>query len=174
MKLPPLYIGTNTFYSKYADLGLGNNSVTSFSNLQNWVNDRALYIPFVLPWPYPVKRFWYQTAPSASGTPNFEIGVYSAGGTKIVSSGIINQTVVNTIQFKNAQYLLSPGSYYFAIVIDTPGLNSIAAYFLVSAVMGRAMGMLQQDSAYPLPGVMTPAQSTFTMYPVWGMTMTES
>lgn len=131
--------------------------------------NRAIYIPFFNPWWYPIKRLWWYNG-GTSGS-NADVGIYSSMGGLIVSSGSTARSGINAPQYVSVDYLLPPGTYYHALAFSgTTGMtDTIAGTW--SAALTRAIGILQEDSALPLPAQMTPAQSTFTFVPLTGFTL---
>jgi len=127
---------------------------TSQSN--NWITNQALYIPFLLPWRYPIRRAFWGNGGAASG--HIDIGMYSINGARLWSLGSgVSQGSGFSVGYGSlaTPVIVSPGRYYLAMSIDNStsqisGANPGPGVF-------RAFGWYQQASAYPLP-----AQASFS------------
>ncbi len=120
-----------------------------------WVADVAAYIPIWNPYVYPVQRvFWLNG--TTTTTTNVDMGIYTADGERIYSTGSTAQGSATTVQYVSVAtpFLLYPGSYYLAWTCN----NTTARAYGRSppAANGRQVGLLQQASALPLPATMTP------------------
>jgi len=123
------------------------------SGSQNNAANQAAYLPFVLPWRYPVQRVMWCNGGLTSGS--VDVGIYTIGGGRLWSLGGVAQSPTNAVQYANAGIVLSPGRYYLGWA------QSASGWFAgVAAPMGRPLGLYTQASAYPLP-----AQATFA---AWG------
>jgi hypothetical protein len=154
--------------SKLADVYATSDPVGISTTV--WTAGRAIYIPIKIPWPYPVKRMFIFNGGSVAG--NVDLGLYTRNGTKVFSTGSFAQVGVTTMQYVNFSYLVSPGSYYLALAFSGVATIQRAQFALVTNA--RMAGLLQQDSAFPLPASMTPAVYTLGGIYMFGMTLTES
>lgn len=134
----------------------------------------AAFIPFHLPFPYPVSRvFWCNGSAIVS---NIEVGIYTSGGAKLWSSGSVAQAGASNLQFVTVTptLLLSPGSYYIALTCSGT-TNAILGSVGVTAIAGRFVGLYQQAVAPgALPLSWTPAQWAMIGYPLVGITRTST
>lgn len=131
--------------------------------------NRAIYVPFWLPVRLLVTQLFSWTGATASG--NIDVGLYSASGAKLVSSGSTAQSAsVNVLQaFNIADIALAPGTYYFAVAMD----NTTGTVFRINpnANIQRGTGMFLQETAFPLPTAATFASfGTVNYIPIVGLT----
>lgn len=148
--------------------------VTLTLSSQAWRNaNEAIYIPFYLPWPYPVNRvFWGNGSVVASS--NWDFGVYTQDGTRIYSTTSTAASGASVLQYVSpTPFILAPGRYYMALV-NNGTTNRSWGNAASSAALLRIGGVLQQASALPLPATATFALNTATVYPLFGFTRTAS
>lgn len=138
------------------------------------VANLAVYIPFTLPWPYPVRRAFWCNGSNVTG--NYDIGIYTAGGVKIWSSGSTAQTGASAIQYVTVtpDLLLPAGKYYLGLVNNGTTNRGFGTPTQVTAIIGRFMGLYQQATALPLPAAATFAAWNNIGYPLCGITRTAS
>jgi hypothetical protein len=168
--LPPIFLTTYSRYGRYRELTSYGAAAAPAS--QTWpVANLAIYVPFYLPFAYPVRRLAWVNGGTAAG--NLDIGIYGMNGGRIVSSGSVAQAGTNTIQYlATVDKILRPGAYYFAATASSTSTRIFG--FLSTAVRCRSIGVLQEATALPLPAQMTPAQYAQTLYPLFGFTLTPS
>jgi hypothetical protein len=139
----------------------------------------AVYIPFSIPWPFPVRRvFWGNGSAPNAGT-NCDVGLYSIGGTRIWSAGSTAQdTARNTVpQYvtPSSDILLVPGRYYFGFVCSVTTANRLIVYTFPAALQARFRGYMQEAlGSTVLPAAMTPAQFSGTIGPFVGISRAAS
>jgi hypothetical protein len=142
-----------------------------YSASQVFTANQAYYVPIVLPWPYPIRRFYWRNGTSVAGS--IEVAIYGKDFCKICSSGAVTQAGTSAQQFVSAPYLLPPGSYYMAFAANN--ISGSAARWAPSSPMSwRILGMLIQSSAYPLPSPAVPAQPAANNSPAFGFTRLDS
>lgn len=140
------------------------------------VANTAFYVPFWLPWPYPVKRVWWYNASSVTTT-NFDLGIYTADGTKLYSTGSTAASGASASQYvtPSPDFVLSPGRYYLALacssITASRGGQGVTS---VSIARLRMLGVLQEASALPLPATMTGVAVANSCYPLCGITRTST
>ena len=162
---PPPYL--NTWSQAFNGLAIRGVAVAGAAASLTWTANVAVYVPFFLPWPYPVARaFWCN---GSSAIANCDIGIYSIGGAQIWHSGSTAQVSGNNLQFVSAGVLLSPGPYLLGLSCSGT-TNAINGNTVITTDFGRLMGYYQQASAFPLP-----ASTTFAAYagvglPLMGIT----
>lgn len=136
-------------------------------------NNRALYFPVHLPAPFLVARGYLVN--DGNNTGNVDIGVYTIGGSRLVSSGSTARGGTNATQYIDlTDTWLGPGDYYWALVgSSTSGVyTGVAA---ASATALRADGILQEDlGATTLPTTMSPAAMATANVPLFGFTQSGS
>lgn len=142
----------------------------------NWpAQNRAIFIPMTLPWPYPVQRVFWCNGSTATG--NMCFAIYSPAGRRIYTSGSVAQSGATQLQYAAVAtpFLLSPGTYYFALANDSATTtNRIFGASTVATPEGRLAGMVQQNSAFPLPETATFEAWSSTGAPLYGVTRTAS
>lgn len=131
----------------------------------------AIYVPFRLQERMIVVKMFVPT--EAGGTDDFDVGIFTAEGTKLVSSGATAQSAFNRNEVDVTDTLLDPGRYYFGLAMDgttaaTRGFNASNAGLL------GAIGLLQEAGAMPLPANMTPAVYAQTRLPLISASMRTS
>ena len=136
-----------------------------------WPNaNRAIYVPVLVDAPAIVYRLWYYAGATASG--NFDLGLYDINFKLLVSTGSIAQAGTNG--YINRDVTDTPigrGIYYVAMSLsNTTGtvLRSVASNF---ATYHRAFGVLQEESAVPLPSTATPVALSTNYIPVIGASL---
>lgn len=144
-----------------ASLGSGAYPSLNTSPVSNaWPTAaKAIYIPFVLQSSATVYQVGWTNGATVAGTT--EVGVYDAGGTKIVT-GSATQATINVLQFVNVtDTLLGPGQYWLA------GMNSSTGTLTANTPVAPScatMGILTQTSANPLPATATFALDNVLAY----------
>ena len=167
VQFPPLFISTYTqpFCGMEARAIGGINPASGAWPLALYV----AYVPFQLPFPYLVRRIWWQNGSAAGG--NTDVGVYTSGGTRVFSTGSTAGSGNSAPQFVTiADTLLHPGSYFFAMVHDSITTNQLQRGTTLSIVQQRAIGHLSQTlGSGPLPVTATFAASSQIVYPLCGI-----
>lgn len=128
----------------------------------------AVYVPFVLRRQITVTQlFWYNGA-TASG--NVDVGIYTADGARIVSSGSTAQGTINVLQAVDiTDTPIGPGLYRMALAVNNGTATMFAAASGLIALFSSA-GVTQQATAFALPATSTIATATFDYLPVFGLT----
>lgn len=125
----------------------------------------ALFQPFVNYGPYLIRRIGWINGATLGGS--VDVGIFSAAGTRILSTGAVAQSGASVPQAVTlgTPVTLPPGAYYWALAANTT--TGTLARWAIPAVAGRLMGLLQQASA-TLPAAMSPAVYAQTYMPlVW-------
>lgn len=140
----------------------------------NWTAaNRAHYTPLSIPERFTISRFFALNGNVNSG--NINMGLYTAAGTLLVSTGSTLQSGVIAIQFIDiANVSFPPGDYYLALLA-----SNTAAQFHATAVNNqyelRMMGMLQEDvGSINLPATMTPVSYTSASVYHYGFTQSDT
>lgn len=150
----------------------GSNTYTSFNNIcvssvsmqsvggiypytsqasQAWLAaNLALYVPFTLNEAIFTSLLFILNGAVVNG--NFDIGLYTGGGTRIISSGATAHAGINAIQSVIiAATRLEPGRYYFGLAFNN---NVGEVYTGQGQRMNFAqLGVIEEAGAYPLPAV---------------------
>jgi hypothetical protein len=156
--------------------GIAGRSMAALSGpaATTWTANLAVYVPFTLPWPYPVRRVWWLNG-SVNTTTNVDFGIYSAAGTRIYSTGSTAMGTVSVTQYVTpaTEFILAPGSYYMAWTCSNTTTRGNGP--AITAIAGRMLGLVEQATALPLPATATFASfATVLAFPYCGITRTPS
>lgn len=123
-------------------------------------SNRAYYVPVSIFSTLTVVKMFVINGGTASG--NIDVGIYDAGGARLVSIGSTAQSGTSVIQeFNITDTTLSPGLYYLACAMDnTTGTVEV---WNPSAGIMRAFGVCEQSSAFALPSTATFGAITSTL-----------
>jgi hypothetical protein len=145
---------------------MGNGTINGANSAAWPAANRAIFFPFWIAHPYPVARLFWCNGATVSG--NVDCGIYSADGTKILSTGSTAQATINVVQSVAASLLLTPGSYHAALAVD----NATATMFANTPGSGLSsmLGMAQQASAFALPATFAQARTATSYCPIFGLT----
>lgn len=165
----PLFEFRESIVSLGGDLGVAigalTNGTTPASTVWPAAND-ALFIPFTVKQPLVVKTLFSANGTAVSG--NIDLGIYTKGGKRIVSSGSIAHAGTSVLQFYDfTDFILGQGLYYMALAVD----NTTATFFrsnLSSSIL-QCVGVAKQASAFPLPATATFATVTANYLPLIGV-----
>lgn len=135
-----------------ADIAFNTTTIQS----RTWTTaNLACYYPFYLPSYSVVLKLWWVNGGTATG--NVDCGVYTEGGTRIVSTGSTGQSGASAIQEVNiTDTTLAPGRYYMALACSSA--SSTIRSGLPNTNQCRSMGVLEQATAFALPSTATFAQ----------------
>lgn len=113
--------------------------------------NRAFFIPITLPYSLTLTKFWALNGASAAN--NVDIGVYTADGTLILSTGSQTRTGTSTLQaYDVTDTSIGPGLFYIAMVLN----NTTGAFFkLGGGTAPFESGVFIMDTAFPLPATAT-------------------
>lgn len=120
----------------------------------------AIYVPFWVNETLTVYEAGVGTGATAGG--NFDIGIYNAAGTRLVSSGSTARTASawNVAGLTDTE--LQPGQYYAAMSAD--GTNNYSG-FAAAAGLCEALGLCEQTTAFALPATATMSRTTRALIP---------
>lgn len=152
----PLHISCLSRFSGSWDLHITSNSGTLAA--RDWIANLVSYTPFVLPFPYPLKRFFWINGSTITST-NVDCGIYTVGGAKLASTGSVAMSGANSVQYAapTATMLLAPGMYYIAWTCDNTTARANAQALSSAATQGGLAGLLQETTGgFGLPATMTP------------------
>lgn len=165
----PPSITTNGRYGVGLATRLGTGSTEHASAAWGTTN-LGIYCPIWLPFRYPVRNLFVANGGTASG--NFDLGIYTDGGIRIVSKGGTNtQTGTTTLQFLSVDAILDPGAYFLAAVFAS-ATATVQAITSGTAGRRRQLGHAQQAiGSATLPATATLATYTTPGFlPLLGMT----
>lgn len=170
MRLPPLSIGPLTRYGPYFDMAPDGGTFSMVNNTWEGAN-YAIFYPINVPWVYPIKRWFWWNGSVVAG--NVDVGLYSAGGTKVVGTGSTAQATVSVKQYVSADYLLQPGEYYLAFVTSSATARFVRGGHTQTDA-GTLMGIRKQ-TVFPLPADMsgTAVHATQNLHLDFGFTLTQ-
>lgn len=169
----PLSIGTWT--SGYTNTDELRAIALASGSALTWVANLAVYVPFSIPFWFPVRRVWWYNG-STITTSNADVGVFSLDGEKLVSAGSTALAGASAIQYVTpaSEVWLPPDAYYFGYVgsgttARTQGTSTYTAANL------RGAGVLQEAvGSSTLPSRMTPTAIANALFPYCGMSQTAS
>lgn len=126
----------------------------------------AIFVPMRIPVPVTVYKLVVGAGATAAG--NFDVGIYDAGGNRIVSSGATAKgaSVEHILDITDTR--IGPGLFYLAMSAD--GTNN---YLLVTPTgtspvplqKARLYGVMGVASSYVLPATVTFAAATVAPFP---------
>lgn len=156
-------IAISTYSRESLGVALKGLSVTVSASAVWPASNLAVFVPFTVYETITVVKLSILNGSAVSG--NVDVGIYDAGGARLVSSGSTAQSGASAIQtFDITDTVLSPGLYYLALAIDntTATIENVS----VTAIDVEALGVFQQASAFPLPSSATPAAFAQTIVPM--------
>lgn len=121
--------------------------------------NKAFYIPFRVPFRVQTSAMGIWNGGTVSG--NFDLGIYTEDGRRLVSSGSTAQSGANARQTVNVSVSLDAGTYYMGIVFDNT-TATLLQYPLGITHLPRFLGCVEQASAFVLPATATFAAYTTT------------
>lgn len=124
----------------------------------------ALFVPFRVPTAVTVYQMACGTGTGTAG--NFDLGIYDAGGNRLVSTGSTAKTTATSERIVNVtDTTLLPGLYYLAMATDGV-TNYLQAGSGLNLGFGKLLGMRKTASAFALPATVTYATITATYIPI--------
>lgn len=126
-----------------------------FSNQLNPTANLATFWPFVLPMAATCRRLGISNGNPTAG--NFDIGIYRADLTRLVSAGSTAQGSSDTIQTIDITDTDMPAGRYYLAIVASDATTAQYRVFDGNATELMALGVFQQSSALPLPSTATPA-----------------
>lgn len=171
----PLFIGARSRWSPAPHIRLLSSTITDASGAWPAAN-LAIYIPFAIPFPFVLRRFWWVNG-SAAGS-NWVAGIYSASGTKLGDTGSVGGSGNTTIQFAAptlGDISLAAGAYYWSILHSVTTTNHAMGSTVPTVATLRLCGVLQEAvGATSAPAAMTGVAAANAWLPQVGMTSTAS
>lgn len=152
---------------KYASQGTQRIAQASLVSASWPSANRAIYLPFELWQPFTIYEACINNGSGASAG-SWDVGVYTADGTRIVSSGAVAQSGVNAIQTISLSARLGRGVYYMAL-LATSGSTTIYRSSAGAANDYLLWGALQEATGGTLPATATFATNSTAFIPCWGL-----
>lgn len=178
----PRNLGVPTHINPWLRWSIGTlagrlSSIASPGGGLTWSANVAIYVPFLLDWPYDVRRMFWANGNSTGG--NSDVGLYTLGGARLYSSGSVANSGSGAAQYVTpaADLLLQPGMPYFmAFAHDSSTGSQLSggSGTTMTTSWGRACGLYQQSSAFPLPLTATFAAYAAVGIPLIGFTNLDS
>ncbi len=148
--------------------GMGGGNVTNVTSNTFPTANLAILIPFQLPESTQVAQLFWHNGAAVSG--NVDMGIYTADGRRLVSTGSTAQAGTSTHQAVDiTDTILGPGLFYMAIALDNT-TGTLFSGALGSAVGAKVLGMAQMASAFPLPTSVTFASIGQDYIPLMALT----
>lgn len=130
--------------------------------------NRAIYVPFSIRESITVISLFVVNGATAAG--NFDIGIYSQDGARIVSLGSTVQTGTSTIQNTSITATrIGPGRFYLALVLSSASGTVFTWNSGVTGVTSNTVGIYSQTTALPLPASATFATAAGSAIPIFGL-----
>jgi hypothetical protein len=167
----PLFVSSWSLWASEADVNSSVGITSTASGAWPTANLR-IYVPFAIPWPYPVRRVFWANGSAVSS--NMAFAIYSIDGTLIYTTGSVASAGASALQYVTpTEFTLYPGRYYMSLSCDATSVNRLYLA-TITTIDARLRGLLQQASAFTAPATMTGAQFTGTLFPLCGITQTAS
>lgn len=132
----------------------------------------AIYVPVRIIRPTLIRKFW--NAQGATGTGNFDMGIYTAAGSRVVATGTTAKVAAVAEKIVDVTDTgIVPGLYYLAMVDDTNTDTYLAIISTTAAPIPAAMGVLTEALASAsLPSTATwVVNQTLTYVPQFGISL---
>lgn len=129
----------------------------------------AYYVPFDLTMTRIVQKMFVANGATSSG--NFDLGIYTDSGTRLVSTGATAQGTISVLQEVSTNvsgYGLPPGRYRMAMAVDNTTATFHRSPSSGTQFSGPA-GLAQQTTAYVLPSTATFAAPAASYLPLFGI-----
>lgn len=126
----------------------------------------ARFYPFYLSEPIVVVKVWWINGATVNG--NTDVGIYTADGTRLISSGAVAQATTGAMQeVDTTDTLLGRGTYYAGISSS----SATATYFsnAINVHFAKSFGWAQMASAHVLPATVTLAALAAAIQPMFGV-----
>lgn len=128
----------------------------------------AIFVPFRIGRPMTISSLFALNGAAVSG--NIDLGIYSADGTKIISTGSTAQagtSVMQAISVTSTQ--IGAGLFYLAVAMDNT-TGTLIRWAPGAAPISKMIGLAQMATAFPLPATATLATVANAYVPDIGCT----
>lgn len=152
-------------------VGLGVAAGHTGIGVGTWqANNRIVYIPFWLPWSYvATSMFWVN---GSTTTNNVDVGIYrdlfGLPSAQVFHTGSTAQSGTADLQQVACNVALPPGSYWFAIQLDST-VGSISRVNPSVLTMEQWGCLTQTPGTFGLPATATPVKAQGAFVPIMGM-----
>jgi hypothetical protein len=151
-------------------LSLGGNGLDNgvASTLNPIGTNVAMFVPFRIGKTIIAKNMFCLNGSAVAGS--IDIGIYTADGTKLVSTGSTAQSgtsAIQTISITNTEF--GPGLFYLALAANNAG-NRFQCANTINAYPLQVMGVAMVTASFPLPATVTFATATVSKLPIFGLT----
>ena len=168
----PARTGLVTYPTWDVERGIGLEMLESLLSVASatWPTaNRAFLYPCYLDRPVTIAQFFVHNGATASG--NLDIGLYTEGFARVISSGSTAQSGTSALQVIDVtDTTVRPGRYYLGVVMDNTTGTMVRAN--QNGQWLKPAGVLQMDTAFALPATFTPASMTQSFVPLAGFTTT--
>lgn len=169
----PYRISTIGRFNNFAYFGQFNDT-PSWTSTAWPTNNLAIYVPISLSARFTVARF--VVANGANSTGNVDVGLYSAAGTRLISTGSTARAGTSVLQYIGVtDQSFPPGHYYLALVASSTTGSYMKTWTGQDQYIGRMCGLLQEAlGATTLPTSMTPVAFTGAGVFAWGFSQSDT
>lgn len=143
-------------------------STTSPASTAYPLANLAIYVPFTVSETVTAYEGFVTTGATAGG--NFDIGIYSAAGSRLTSAGTTARIVstINNTTTMTDQVLVPNTRYYMAFSAD--GTNNYFAVVLAAGIY-ESMGVLESTTSFVLPSSPSLSRTTRAYVPLFGLNL---
>ena len=136
----------------------------------NWAEvNRVIYVPLLLTHPFSLVRFWWANGTTLSG--QIEVGLYSASGTRLATTGSIGGGVAAGTQSAAptaGTIVLAPGFYRLAVTVNQ--INRRLLKFSSTVQNFRKLNVYEElTGGFGLPATATLGTNLSAWVPVFGI-----
>lgn len=168
----PLHITSTGRYSILPCLAptIGSTLLTSTAWL---ANNLAIYVPISVPVPFLAARFMVANGSNTTG--NVDIGIYTAAGSRLLSTGSTARASASAVQYIDVTNTVFAAGHYYIGMVASSTTGTFAQATFASAVRSFMTGALEESlGATTLPSTMTPVAFTRTAIPLFGFTQSDT
>jgi hypothetical protein len=146
----------------FSDSSIGPDLIGGISTASNASPqaNRAWFYPFSVKDPVTIMQLGWLNGITVSG--NCDCGIYDLAGNRLISTGSTADAGTSSLQVVDvADTDIPPGYYFLAFAVDNTSAN-LNASVMSSLSLGLlwSCGIMQQDTAFPLPATATFAKLT--------------
>lgn len=149
---------------------LGTGGITAAA----WpANNLAVYMPVSMPIPFTIARFMIANGSNITG--NVDIGIYSAAGSRLLSTGSTLRADASAVQYIGVTDQVFQAGYYYLALVGSSTTGTYMQSAFSSATRARLFGPLEEQlGATTLPSSMTPVAYTRTSVFQFGFSQSDS
>jgi hypothetical protein len=139
----------------YAEMQAGVSSAAAWPT-----SGRVYYLPVAVVGPVQIQAMMWRNGATLNG--NVDVGIYSRNFVRLMSSGGVVQTGINSLQFTSVPVTLMPDLYYLAMTTNTT--TGLYWRWTYGATLGplllQSVGVRTEGGGYPLPATASPTTGT--------------